>query len=229
MSEPLIDIRGVTKRFLVGDQEVTVLQDITFQVYPGEFVAIVGQSGSGKSTLLNMLTGVDRPSAGEVFVGGRQLTHMGENELALWRRREIGIVFQFFNLVPGLSLAQNVCLPMELANTYDRPGRKARAAALLARVGLAERADWLPSRVSGGDQQRTAIARADANDPPIIFGDEPTGRQDPRSALACFALFQEWVGEGKTFLMVTHSRDMAARTGRTIELADGRIIRDEVH
>ncbi|MEI7772014.1 MAG: ABC transporter ATP-binding protein, partial [Chloroflexales bacterium] len=118
MSEPLIDIRNVTKRFLVGDQEVTVLRDITFQVRAGEFVAIVGQSGSGKSTLLNMITGVDRPSAGEVTVGGRRLTHMGENELALWRRHEIGIVFQFFNLVPGLSLAQNVGLPMELANTY---------------------------------------------------------------------------------------------------------------
>ncbi|NTV63937.1 MAG: ABC transporter ATP-binding protein [Oscillochloris sp.] len=226
---PLIDIRNVTKRFPVGDQEVTVLHNISFQVHPGEFVAIVGQSGSGKSTLLNMLTGVDRPSEGDVFIGGRQLTHMGENDLALWRRREIGIVFQFFNLVPGLSLAQNVRLPMELANTYDDVGRRARATALLGRVGLAERADWLPSRVSGGDQQRAAIARSDANDPPLIFGDEPTGRQDPRSALACFALFEEWVRTGKTFLMVTHSRELAARTGRTIEIADGRIIRDEVH
>jgi putative ABC transport system ATP-binding protein len=170
---------------------------------------------------------VDRPSAGDVFVGGQQLTHMGENDLALWRRRGIGIVFQFFNLVPGLSLAQNVRLPMELANTYDGPGRSARAAALLGRVGLADRAGWLPSRVSGGDQQRAAIARADANDPPLIFGDEPTGRQDPRSAEACFGLFEQWVATGKTFLMVTHSRELAARTGRTIELADGRIVRDE--
>lgn len=229
MSRPLIDIQAVTKRFPVGDQYVTVLDNISFQVYPGEFVAIVGQSGSGKSTLLNMLTGVDRPSEGEVFVAGHQLTHMGENELAIWRRREIGIVFQFFNLIPGLSLARNVRLPMELANTYDDSGRRVRSTALLARMGLAERADWLPSRVSGGDQQRAAIARADANDPPLIFGDEPTGRQDPRSALACFALFEEWVQMGKTFLMVTHSRDLAARTKRTIELADGRIIRDEVH
>ncbi len=229
MSEPIIDIRAVSKRFPVGDQEVTVLSDISFQVHRGEFVAIVGQSGSGKSTLLNMLTGVDRPSEGEVYVGGRRLNDLGENELALWRRREIGIVFQFFNLIPGLSLAQNVRLPMELAGSYDGPGRRARAAELLGRAGLAERAGWLPSRVSGGDQQRAAIARADANDPPIIFGDEPTGRQDPRSALACFGLFEEWVASGKTFLMVTHSRELAARTGRTIEIADGRIIRDEVH
>lgn len=229
MREPLINVHNISKRFAVGEGEVTVLREVSFTVYPGEFVAIVGQSGSGKSTLLNMLTGVDRPSAGDVFVGGRHLNAMGENDLALWRRHAIGIVFQFFNLVPGLSLAQNVRLPMELAGRYDGPGRKARADALLERVGLAERAGWLPSRVSGGDQQRAAIARADANDPPIIFGDEPTGRQDPRSALACFELFQEWVGQGKTFLMVTHSRELAARTGRTIEIADGQIIRDEVH
>jgi putative ABC transport system ATP-binding protein len=229
MSDPIIKICGVNKRFPVGDGEVTVLRDISFTIYPGEFVAIVGQSGSGKSTLLNMLTGVDRPSEGDVFVGGQHLNNMDENQLALWRRHEIGIVFQFFNLVPGLSLIQNIRLPMELANNYNRPARNARASKLLSQIGLAERANWLPSRVSGGDQQRIAIARADANNPPIIFGDEPTGRQDPRSALACFDLFQTWVDQGKTFLMVTHSRELAARTRRTIELADGQIIRDEVH
>lgn len=229
MSEIVIDVQNVVKRFPVGDREITVLKDVSFQVRAGEFVAIVGQSGSGKSTLLNMLTGVDRPSSGMVTVGGQRLPTLSENELALWRRHEVGIIFQFFNLVPGLTLAQNVRLPMELANKYDAAHRSARVMELLTQVGLAERADWLPSRVSGGDQQRAAIARADANEPPIIFGDEPTGRQDPRSAEACFALFQRWVDAGKTVVVVTHSRELAARTGRTIEIADGRIIRDEVH
>ncbi len=229
MSEIVIDVQNVVKRFPVGDREITVLKDVSFQVRVGEFVAIVGQSGSGKSTLLNMLTGVDRPSSGMVTVGGQRLPTLSENELALWRRHEVGIIFQFFNLVPGLTLAQNVRLPMELANKYDAAHRSARVMELLTQVGLAERADWLPSRVSGGDQQRAAIARADANEPPIIFGDEPTGRQDPRSAEACFALFQRWVDAGKTVVVVTHSRELAARTGRTIEIADGRIIRDEVH
>lgn len=225
----LIDVQQVNKRFPVGDTEFHVLKDVSFQVRRGEFVAIVGQSGSGKSTLLNMLTGVDRPSDGEVFVGGQRLTKMGENEIALWRRRSIGIVFQFFNLVPGLTIGQNVRLPMDLAQRYTVKEREERVRMLLDTVGLADRLTWMPSRVSGGDQQRAAIARADANDPPLIFGDEPTGRQDPRSANAVFELFQSWVSSGKTFLMVTHSRALAARTGRTIEIADGRIIRDEVH
>lgn len=228
MSEIVIDVQNVVKRFPVGDREITVLKGITFQVRAGEFVAIVGQSGSGKSTLLNMLTGVDRPSSGMVRVGQQLLPNLSENELALWRRHEVGIIFQFFNLVPGLTLAQNVRLPMELAGKYTPAERSKRVMQLLDQVGLADRADWLPSRVSGGDQQRAAIARADANQPPIIFGDEPTGRQDPRSAEACFALFQRWVAAGKTVLLVTHSRELAARTGRTIEIADGRIVRDEV-
>lgn len=228
MSEIVIDVQNVVKRFPVGDREITVLKGITFQVRAGEFVAIVGQSGSGKSTLLNMLTGVDRPSSGMVRVGQQLLPNLSENELALWRRHEVGIIFQFFNLVPGLTLAQNVRLPMELAGKYTPAERSQRVMQLLEQVGLADRADWLPSRVSGGDQQRAAIVRADANQPPIIFGDEPTGRQDPRSAEACFALFQRWVAAGKTVLLVTHSRELAARTGRTIEIADGRIVRDEV-
>lgn len=229
MNEIVIDVQNVVKRFPVGDREITVLKDVSFQVRAGEFVAIVGQSGSGKSTLLNMLTGVDRPSSGMVRVGQQLLPNLSENQLALWRRHEVGIIFQFFNLVPGLTLGQNVRLPMELAGKYTAAERSKRVIELLDQVGLADRADWLPSRVSGGDQQRAAIARADANQPPIIFGDEPTGRQDPRSAEACFALFQRWVAAGKTVLVVTHSRELAARTGRTIEIADGQIIRDEVH
>lgn len=229
MSNVLIDLQGVNKSFPVGDTTVQVLKDVSFQVRAGEFVAIVGQSGSGKSTLLNMLTGVDRPTSGTVTIAGEPLGGKSEDALAVWRRTEIGIVFQFFNLVPGLTLAQNVRLPMDLAGKVPPRARRARVEELLARVGLSERKSWLPSRISGGDQQRAAIARANANDPPLIFGDEPTGRQDPRSVEDVFDLFQAWVAQGKTMLMVTHSRELAARTGRTIEIADGRIIRDEVH
>jgi putative ABC transport system ATP-binding protein len=229
MNNLLIDLQGVNKHFPVGDTTVQVLKDVSFQVRAGEFVAIVGQSGSGKSTLLNMLTGVDRPSSGTVTIAGEPLGDKSEDALATWRRTEIGIVFQFFNLVPGLTLAQNVRLPMDLAATLPPRARQARVEQLLERVGLAERMHWLPSRISGGDQQRAAIARANANNPALIFGDEPTGRQDPRSAEAVFDLFKEWAAVGKTILMVTHSRELAARTGRTIEIADGRIIRDEVH
>jgi putative ABC transport system ATP-binding protein len=226
MSEPLIELRNVNKSFPVGDSSVQVLKNISFTVQAGEFVAIVGQSGSGKSTLLNMLTGVDRPTSGEVMIGGQPLVGKSEDELALWRRTEIGIVFQFFNLVPGLSLAQNVRLPMDLAQKVPAAARPTRVEHLLQTVGLADRLHWMPARISGGDQQRAAIARANANDPPIIFGDEATGRQDPRSALACFDLFKQWVAGGKTFLLVTHSRDLALRTERVIELADGEIVSD---
>lgn len=205
-----------------------VLKDISFQVYPGEFVAIVGQSGSGKSTLLNMLTGVDRPTSGEVIVAGKKLVGMNEDELAVWRRTAIGIVFQFFNLVPGLTLEQNVRLPMDLAAAIPAAQRQARVQNLLGQVGLADRLRWMPSRTSGGDQQRAAIARANANDPPIIFGDEATGRQDPRSAFVCLDLFQQWVAGGKTFLLVTHSRELANRTERVIELRDGAITSDRL-
>lgn len=228
MNKPLIELQAVNKSFPVGNTTVQVLKQVSFQIRAGEFVAIVGQSGSGKSTLLNMLTGVDRPSSGTVSIGGQTLVGKSEDALAVWRRREIGIVFQFFNLVPGLTLAQNVRLPMDLARSIPARQRRARVDELLAQVGLAERKHWLPSRISGGDQQRAAIVRANANNPPLIFGDEPTGRQDPRSVETCFALFQQWVAAGKTVLMVTHSRELAARTGRTIELADGRVVRDEV-
>lgn len=226
MNEVVIELKDVNKSFPVGETTVQVLKHISFQIHAGEFVAIVGQSGSGKSTLLNMLTGVDRPTSGEVMVAGRKLVGMSEDELAIWRRTAIGIVFQFFNLVPGLTLSQNVRLLMDLAATVPASGRPERVRHLLQDVGLAERLDWMPSRVSGGDQQRAAIARANANDPQIIFGDEATGRQDPHSALACFDLFKHWVAGGKTFLLVTHSRELAMQTGRVIELTDGEITSD---
>lgn len=226
MNDLLIDLRDVNKSFPVDDSTVQVLKNISFQVQTGEFVAVVGQSGSGKSTLLNMLTGVDRPTSGEVVIAGQPLGGQSEDELARWRRSEIGIIFQFFNLVPGLTIGQNVRLPMDLAAMIPAAERPARVQRLLEDVGLADRLNWMPSRVSGGDQQRAAIVRANANDPSIIFGDEATGRQDPRSALACFDLFKQWVASGKTFLLVTHSRELAMQTQRVIELADGRIVSD---
>jgi putative ABC transport system ATP-binding protein len=226
MNEPLIELRDVNKSFPIGDTSVQVLKNISFQVHAGEFIAIVGQSGSGKSTLLNMLTGVDRPTSGEVRIAGQTLAGMGEDELAIWRRTAIGIIFQFFNLVPGLTVAQNLRLPMDLAQTVPVADRPARIQHLLEQVNLTNRLDWMPARISSGDQQRAAIARANANDPPIIFGDEATGRQDPRSANQCFQLFKQWVAQGKTFLLVTHSRELAMQTQRVIELADGQIVSD---
>ena len=225
----VIDVRNLEKRFPVGDDEVTVLNDVSFQVQPGEFLAIVGPSGSGKSTLLNMLTGIDRPSGGEVEVTGRQLQTMNEGQLARWRGANLGLVFQFFQLLPSLSLMDNVTLPMDFAGRYKNGHRRTRALELLELVGLADQASKLPGSVSGGQQQRAAIARALANDPPLLVCDEPTGNLDTESAERMFELFRRLVAEGKTLLMVTHSPELAHRTQRVLELVDGRIVRDELN
>ena len=225
----VIEVRNLVKRFPVGDDQVTVLQDVSFQVQPGEFLAIVGPSGSGKSTLLNMLTGIDRPSEGEVEVAGRQLETMNEGQLARWRGANLGLVFQFFQLLPSLSLMDNVMLPMDFAGRYKNGHRRVRALELLEMVGLADQANKLPGAVSGGQQQRAAIARALANDPPLLVCDEPTGNLDTESAERMFELFGRLVKEGKTLLMVTHSTELAHRTQRVLELVDGRIVRDELN
>ena len=226
-TEPLIDVQNVVKSFPLGDGQITILKGISFQVQAGEFLSIVGPSGNGKSTLLNMITGIDRPTGGDVVVLERSLNKMSENQLALWRRHNVGIIFQFFQMLPALTLVENVILPMDLANKYSRRERYERAMYLLERVGLADQAAKLPSAVSGGQQQRAGIARAVANDPPLIIGDEPTGRLDPKSAKICFELFEEWVSEGKTMLMVTHDKELAQRVPRKIEIIDGYIRRDE--
>ncbi len=226
-NSPLIDVQQVVKSFPVGDAVITILKGISFQVQAGEFLSIVGPSGNGKSTLLNMITGIDRPTGGDVVVLERSLNKMSENQLALWRRHNVGIIFQFFQMLPALTLVENVILPMDLANKYSRRERYERAMYLLERVGLADQAAKLPSAVSGGQQQRAGIARAVANDPPLIIGDEPTGRLDPKSAKICFELFEEWVSEGKTMLMVTHDKELAQRVPRKIEIIDGYIRRDE--
>lgn len=223
----IIQIKDVIKSFKVGDGEVTILKGISFDVKNGEFVSIVGPSGNGKSTLLNMITGIDRPSAGEVVVTGRQVHKMSENQLASWRGENVGIIFQFFQMLPALSLLQNVILPMDFAGKYSSKERRERAMQLLDTVGLADQAEKLPSMVSGGQQQRAAIARALANDPPLIVADEPTGNLDSRTAGDVFELFNQLVEQGKTMIMVTHDKELAKRVPRVVEITNGKITRDE--
>jgi putative ABC transport system ATP-binding protein len=223
----VIQVKDVVKSFPVGDGEITVLKGISFDVQGGEFLSIVGPSGNGKSTLLNMITGIDRPTDGEVVVTGRKVHTMSENQLASWRGEHVGIIFQFFQMLPALSLLQNIILPMDFAGKYSPKERRERAMHLLEIVGLADQAHKLPGMVSGGQQQRAAIARALANDPPLLLADEPTGNLDSRTAGDVFALFASLVEEGKTMLMVTHDKELASRVPRVVEIIDGKITRDE--
>jgi putative ABC transport system ATP-binding protein len=223
----VIQVKDVVKSFPVGDGEITVLKGISFDVQGGEFLSIVGPSGNGKSTLLNMITGIDRPTDGEVVVTGRKVHKMSENQLASWRGEHVGIIFQFFQMLPALSLLQNIILPMDFAGKYSPKERRERAMHLLDTVGLADQAHKLPGMVSGGQQQRAAIARALANDPPLLVADEPTGNLDTRTAGDVFALFASLVEEGKTMLMVTHDKELASRVPRVVEIIDGKITRDE--
>jgi ABC-type lipoprotein export system ATPase subunit len=218
----------VIKKFKNTAGEVTVLKGIDLNLIQGEFVAIVGKSGSGKSTLLNMITGIDHPSSGEVLVNGEDIYRMNESERALWRGRTLGIVFQFFQLLPMLTLLENVMLPMDYVNNYDFDQRPERAMKLLKLVGLQEFANKLPAAVSTGQQQSAAIARALANDPPILVADEPTGNLDSRSADAIISLFDQLVRDGKTIAMVTHDPSLTERTSRTIIISDGELINETV-
>ncbi len=225
--EYVVQIKEVIKSFKVGDGEVTILKGLSFDVKDGEFVSIVGPSGNGKSTLLNMITGIDRPSGGEILVTGRDLNTMSENQLAAWRGGHVGIIFQFFQMLPALSLLQNVILPMDFANKYSTKERRERAMHLLEIVDLADQANKLPSMVSGGQQQRAAIARALANDPPLLIADEPTGNLDTHTAGDVFDLFSKLVESGKSMLMVTHDKELASRVPRVVEITNGKITRDE--
>jgi len=203
------------------------LRGINLQVDTHEFVAVIGKSGSGKSTLINMITGIDRPTSGEVFVGDTAVHRLSEGQMAIWRGKHIGVIFQFFQLLPTLTLVENVMLPMDFCNTYPPRQRYERAMYLLEHVDMAQHAHKLPSAVSGGQQQRVAIARALANDPPIIVADEPTGNLDSKTANQVFDLFTKLVEEGKTILMVTHDQDLARRATRAVLVADGEI-KDEL-
>jgi putative ABC transport system ATP-binding protein len=220
----LVELRQVVKTYTGPAGAFTALHQVDLQVEAGEFVAIVGKSGSGKSTLINLITGIDRPSAGQVYVGGTALNRLGEGQLATWRGRAVGLVFQFFQLLPALSVVENVMLPMDFGGVYAPDERYARALARLEEVEMASYAGRLPSALSGGQQQRAAIARALANDPPLLVADEPTGNLDSRTAAAVFRLFERLAAEGKTILMVTHDDDLAKRAGRTVVIADGRIV-----
>ncbi|MGD8790999.1 MAG: ABC transporter ATP-binding protein [Anaerolineae bacterium] len=220
----MIDLRGITKVYQTDAGPFPALKEVDLQVWAGEFVAVVGKSGSGKSTLINMFTGIDHPTAGQVVVARTPIRQLDEGQMAEWRGRHLGIVFQFFQLLPTLTLAENIMLPMDLCRVYEPGQRRDRALYLLNQVGLAGDADKFPSSVSGGHQQRAAIARALANDPPILVADEPTGNLDSKTAEAVFGLFRSLVDGGKTILMVTHDEELAARAQRTLTLADGEFV-----
>jgi putative ABC transport system ATP-binding protein len=219
----LIELVHATRMYTTGARQLYALRDASLEVARGEFVAVVGPSGSGKSTLLNLVGGIDKPTSGQVWVDGIRIDAMDENALAIFRRTHIGIVFQFFQLLPTLTALENVMLPMELRGD-DRKGRRARAERMLERVGLGARMTQLPSELSGGEQQRVAIARAFVNDPPILLADEPTGNLDSANAEAIIALLRELADAGKTILLITHEANLARAAHRTILMRDGAIV-----
>ncbi len=225
---PAIQLQKVVKTFKNAAGEFHVLKGIDLTLQRGEFVAIVGKSGSGKSTLLNMMTGIDHPTGGQVVINGENIYHMNESKRAQWRGRNLGIVFQFFQLLPMLTLVENVMLPMDYVGKYDFDERPKRAMELLKMVGLEKQAHKLPAAVSTGQQQSAAIARALANDPPVIAADEPTGNLDSRSADAIISLFDQLVESGKTIAMVTHDPTLTERTSRTIIITDGELVDETV-
>jgi len=224
--DALIDLHAVTKTYQSDAGPCLALKGIDLHVREGEFVAVVGKSGSGKSTLINMITGIDRPTSGQLWVVGAAVHELNENRLAVWRGRSVGVVFQFFQLLPTLTVVENVMLPMDLSHTYRNGEREKRALQLLDEVEIADQAHKLPANISGGQQQRVAIARALANDPPLIVADEPTGNLDSRTAQAVVELFERLVQKGKTILMVTHDADLAQRASRLVRIADGQVVED---
>ncbi len=224
----IIQMQGVVKTFTSSAGEFTALRGIDLNLQEGEFAAVIGKSGSGKSTLLNMLTGIDHPTSGQVLVDGVDLYAMSESKRSLWRGRNLGIVFQFFQLLPMLNLLENVMLPMDYVGMYDIDQRPKKAMELLTLVGLEEQAQMLPRAVSRGQQQSAAIARALANDAPILVADEPTGNLDSLSASKIIDLFEKLSGQGKTIIMVTHDPSMTQRTSRTVFISDGELVNETI-
>jgi ABC-type lipoprotein export system ATPase subunit len=224
----IINLNDVNKNYKTAVGDFPALKHIDLDINAGEFVSIIGKSGSGKSTLLNMITGIDRPTSGEVFVNHTAVHQMSENQMARWRGKNLGIVFQFFQLLPTISVLENIMLPMDFCRTYPMRERTKRAMELLELVELAEHAYKLPTALSGGQQQRVAIARSLANDPPIVIADEPTGNLDSKTADSVFELFRNLVAQGKTIIIVTHDSGLAKRTDRTALIADGEIVNEYV-
>lgn len=225
-AQPLIEIKNLRKVYQTPAGDFTAVNGINVEVQRGEFVAIIGKSGSGKSTFINMITGIDRPTSGEIVIDGAPVHSFNEGQMAAWRGRNLGIVFQFFQLFPTLTILENVILPMELNNLYSKRERKERAMRLLEKVEMADQAHKLPSAISGGQQQRVAIARALANAPPLLVADEPTGNLDSKTAEKIFSLFENLVASGTTILMVTHDSDLARRVNRTILISDGEVVNE---
>lgn len=224
--QPLIEIKNLRKVYQTPVGDFTAVNGINVEVQRGEFVAIIGKSGSGKSTFINMITGIDRPTSGEIIINGAPVHSFNEGQMAAWRGRNLGIVFQFFQLFPTLTILENIILPMELNNLYSKRERKERAMHLLEKVEMTAQAHKLPSAISGGQQQRVAIARALANDPPLLVADEPTGNLDSKTAEKIFSLFENLVASGTTILMVTHDSDLARRVNRTILISDGEVVNE---
>ena len=226
----IIRIEGATKSFgSRGGQFFPALRGVSLRVAPGDFLAVLGKSGSGKSTLLNLIAGIDRPTEGEVRAAGENLNQLGENKMALWRGRNVGVVFQFFQLLPTLTVEENILLAMDFVGKIPGATRRKRARDLLELVGLSDQAAKLPSALSGGQQQRAAIARALANDPPIVLADEPTGNLDSETSAAVAELFHGLIAQRKTLLIVTHDDKLASRAHRVIRLKDGLIDADEAN
>lgn len=227
VTEPVVRLREVEKVYRTGRVEYPALRGVDLDVFAGELIAVVGPSGSGKSTLLNIMTGIDRPSAGEVMVTGRDLVEMSEEELAVWRGEQVGIVFQFFQLMPTLTALENVMLPLDFARIGTVAERSERAERRLGRVGLGDKLDNFPAELSGGEQQRVAIARALACDPAILVADEPTGNLDTDTAFEMFEVLGEVSRDGTTIVYVTHDPKLAAQAHRVVAIRDGRVVGNE--
>ena len=222
----IINLRQVVKTYETPSGSFTALRDVNLPIKAGGFVAVVGKSGSGKTTLLNLLAGIDRPSSGSITIADTELRSLSESQLAEWRGRTIGLVFQFFQLLPTLTVIENVMLPMDFVDVIPAPERRSKALKLLERVGIQDQADKLPVTLSGGQQQRAAIARALANDPPILMADEPTGNLDEATRKSVLELFADLNAEGRTLIVVTHERDVSSYANREVMLVDGHVAND---
>jgi ABC-type lipoprotein export system ATPase subunit len=223
-TERLISLRDLHKDYITAAGSFPALKGIDLNVDRGEFLTVIGKSGAGKSTMINVITGIDSPTSGEIVIDGAPIHTMTEDQVARWRGENMGVVFQFFQLLPSLNLIENITIAMDFRNTYPLKERKERALHLLEQVDIAEHAYKTPAKISGGQQQRVAIARALANDPQLILADEPTGNLDSRTAAGILDLFEQLVDQGKTVLMVTHDEDITARATRTVTIANGRIV-----